>query len=52
MKTCPTCGQPVDEDWKDYYCQCGCGISCKATDPKADEKIAEWKLKHKCKVRK
>lgn len=51
MKTCPTCGHIVDEDWKEYYCTCGCGITCRADDPKAEEKIEAWKRKHKCEKR-
>lgn len=45
---CPTCGHEIDDGFKEYFCSCGCGICCKADDPKADEKIEAWKRQHKC----
>ena len=50
MKTCPTCGQTVDDGFIEYFCKCGCGIGCKTTDPDAEKKIADWKAKHECKT--
>jgi protein-arginine kinase activator protein McsA len=47
MKTCPTCGSEVKELWKEHWCHCGCGICCRASDPGADDRIKEWKAKHK-----
>ena len=45
---CPTCGHEIDDGFKEYFCKCGCGICCKADDPKADKKIESWKRQHKC----
>jgi len=29
----------MKKKWKEHWCKCGCGICCRAEDPKADEKI-------------
>ncbi|MEN6423331.1 MAG: hypothetical protein ABFD76_15435 [Smithella sp.] len=48
MTTFPTCGQQIDDGWKEYRCQCQAGISVPKADPNAEKKIEAWKSKHKC----
>ena len=43
-----TPGDRMKKKWKEHWCKCGCGICCRASDPGADDRIKEWKAKHKC----
>ena len=41
----------MKNEWIDFRCVCGCGITVRATDPEAQNKIEEWRKNHakKCK---
>ena len=52
MKTCPMCGNEIIDGFLEYWCQCGCGICCRADDKDAEKKIEAWKRDHKCKGKK